>query len=102
MPGGDRTGPHGDGPMTGRRFGNCVGNYGPGFNFSPGNFDRGFGSGRGAGRGMRYRFDQGWSHFSSEMPTHVSEETLLENEVKILKEHLASLEKQLSDIKKEV
>jgi len=72
MPGGDRTGPHGDGPMTGRRFGNCVGNYGPGFNFS------------------------------SEMPTHVSEETLLENEVKILKEHLASLEKQLSDIKKEV
>ena len=97
MPRGDRTGPQGDGPMTGRRLGNCVGNYGPGFEFSQGNFGRGFGRGRGPGQGMRYRFGQGWNRFSAETPPSVSEETLLENEVRILKEHLASLEKQLSD-----
>lgn len=97
MPGGDRTGPQGDGPMTGRGLGNC----GPGVEFSPGNFGRGFGRGRNAGRGMQYRFGQGWNRFSAQTPPNVSEETLLENEVRILKEHLESLEKQLSDFKKE-
>jgi len=48
MPGGDRTGPLGRGPMTGRALGFCSGNASPGFS----NF--GFGRGRGRGRGFGF------------------------------------------------
>lgn len=57
MPFGDRTGPLGQGPMTGRGRGFCAGYAGPGgFNSAPG-----FGLGRGgrAGRGWRKRFRAG-------------------------------------------
>ena len=57
MPRGDRTGPWGAGPRTGRGMGYCAGLPGPGF-MSPGpgfRFGRGFGSGRGFGRGMGRR-----------------------------------------------
>ena len=48
MPGGDRTGPIGMGPMTGRGAGFCAGSGAPGFaDPAPG---RGFGMGRGRGR----------------------------------------------------
>ncbi|MCF8111670.1 MAG: DUF5320 domain-containing protein [Desulfobacteraceae bacterium] len=56
MPGGDRTGPIGAGPMTGRGAGFCSGFGAPGFaNPVPG---RGFGMGfgRARGRGQRGRF----------------------------------------------
>lgn len=58
MPRGDRTGPWGLGPMTGRRMGYCAGYPGPGF-LSPG---PGFGYGRGfgLGRGMGYGRGRGW------------------------------------------
>ncbi len=51
MPGGDRTGPNGYGPMTGRGLGYCTG-YG-----APGYANAGFGRGRGFGGGGR-----GWRH----------------------------------------
>ncbi len=55
MPGGDRTGPLGMGPMTGRAAGYCAGYPVPGFVNAPGL--RGFGGGRGrGGRGRRNRF----------------------------------------------
>ena len=54
MPRGDRTGPAGWGPMTGRRMGYCAGYDAPGFS-SPG---PGMGYGRGWGRGMGY--GRGW------------------------------------------
>jgi len=55
MPGGDRTGPMGMGPMTGRAAGYCAGFPAPGYmNPIPG---RGFwGRGRGGGRGRRNWF----------------------------------------------
>ncbi|MCX5814774.1 MAG: DUF5320 domain-containing protein [Proteobacteria bacterium] len=54
MPRGDRTGPAGMGPMTGRAAGYCAG-YAPGF-VNPG-YGRGFcGWGRGGGRGFRNQF----------------------------------------------
>lgn len=55
MPGGDRTGPAGMGPMTGRGAGYCAGYPAPGFmNPVPG---RGvWGWGRGGGRGHRHWF----------------------------------------------
>ena len=53
MPGGDRTGPMGMGPMTGRAAGYCGGSSMPGYaNPLPG---RGFGMGFGRGFGARGR-----------------------------------------------
>lgn len=57
MPGGDRTGPAGFGPMSGRALGYCAGYEIPGFS-NPG-FGRGYGFGRGrggGGRGWRNQF----------------------------------------------
>ncbi len=57
MPGGDRTGPEGRGPRTGRGAGYCAGNDEPGSTESGprrgGGFGFGFGRGRGAGWGGR-------------------------------------------------
>ncbi len=50
MPGGDRTGPMGRGPMTGRGAGLCAGDALPGYANPMG------GRGRGGGRGWRHRF----------------------------------------------
>jgi len=57
MPGGDRTGPAGMGPMTGRAAGFCAGSNAPGYATRGGG--RGFGGGdrgAGCGRGRRNRF----------------------------------------------
>lgn len=54
MPGGDRTGPAGMGPMTGRAAGFCAGFPVPGY-MNP-VFGRGFGRGRGGGWGRRNWF----------------------------------------------
>ncbi|MBN1504693.1 MAG: DUF5320 domain-containing protein [Candidatus Eisenbacteria bacterium] len=59
MPGGDRTGPSGMGPMTGRAAGYCGGNGMPGY-MNPA-FGRGFGGGFGRGRGFGGRGGgRGW------------------------------------------
>lgn len=56
MPRGDRTGPQGEGPRTGRQMGYCTGQDFPG-SATPA---PGFGYGRGAGRGLgRGRGGQG-------------------------------------------
>lgn len=58
MPRGDRTGPWGQGPMTGRGMGYCAGYAVPGYanpGFGTGmGYGRGFGYGMGAGRRMGY------------------------------------------------
>jgi len=51
MPGGDRTGPRGAGPMTGRRAGLCAGYDVPGYLNTDFGFGFGYGRGRGFGRG---------------------------------------------------
>jgi len=59
MPGGDRTGPMGMGPMTGRGAGYCAGYGAPGFASGGRGFGgggRGFWGGRGRGRGWRNWF----------------------------------------------
>ncbi len=62
MPGGDRTGPWGAGPMTGRAAGFCAGYDVPGY-MNPA-FGRGFGGGRGRGygRGFGMGGGRGWRH----------------------------------------
>ena len=47
MPRGDKTGPRGQGPMTGRALGFCAGYDSPGFT-------KGFGGGMGRGRGWGF------------------------------------------------
>jgi len=54
MPGGDGTGPLGQGSMTGRGLGYCVGYTNPGFVLGRG-YGRGLGFGRGSGRGFGVR-----------------------------------------------
>ena len=59
MPRGDRTGPLGMGPKTGRAAGRCAGNDRPGFMNPAGGgrgFGRGAGCGGGRGRGRRNMF----------------------------------------------
>ncbi|MFP4487988.1 MAG: DUF5320 domain-containing protein [Bacteroidales bacterium] len=102
MPGGDRTGPTGAGPMTGRRLGFCVGNDEPG-----GFYGRAYGSGRGPGSGFRRgpggRFGRGYAWGSIPAPDYSAdtknEKRFLEKEIDGLKEQLAFLENKLSKFK---
>ena len=78
MPGGDRTGPVGMGPMTGRAAGLCAGSSVPGYGNPVGGrgtfgCGRGFGA-RGGGRGRRNRFYAtglpGWQRAGYGMPAY--------------------------------
>jgi hypothetical protein len=62
MPRGDRTGPWGAGPMTGRAAGYCAGYSVPGFMNPTAGYGRGWGRGhgRGLGRGWGRGFGRGW------------------------------------------
>lgn len=61
MPGGDRTGPMGGGPMTGRGAGYCSGSAQGGY--ASQGYGRGLGGGRGRGRRNRFFGDgvPGWA-----------------------------------------
>lgn len=60
MPGGDRTGPLGMGPGTGRFAGFCAGYNVPGYMNPVFGAGRGFGYGRGFGRGRGGGRGRGW------------------------------------------
>jgi len=89
MPQGDRTGPDGQGPMTGRGRGFCAGSNGPGF-ASPG-FGRGF------GRGRCFGFRQ--SFVQPQVITEAQEKEFLEQELESLNAEKAEIEKRLKDTK---
>jgi hypothetical protein len=103
MPRGDRTGPIGEGPKTGRQMGYCVGNDQPGFMYQNSSgrsrlgkgFRGGFSYGRGSGLGFRHGY--GNYNYGGNIPD-VSEKTMVENEIRILKAQLSSLEERLSKI----
>ncbi len=97
MPGRDFTGPLGRGPLTGRGIGNCNDNqavanrryYGRGRASRHGNgFNRGFCLGRN-------------SVYYHENYTDVQEKSILETEIRLLKNHLSQLETRLSNLSKE-
>lgn len=100
MPGGDKTGPQGDGSMTGRRLGFCMEYDRSGFYTESKNYRRGFGRGNRWRGQMEYSQRNAFGHFSQEEVQSVSKRTLLENNARILKEQLASIEKQISEINK--
>ena len=114
MPGGDRTGPLGLGPRTGRAMGYCAGYFIPGF------MNQGFGRGiRGFGRGFgwrRWRFTlmapaptqpqqvMEPVQVRSQMyqPTKEQELQMLEDERKLIEQEQEILKQELEEIRKRV
>lgn len=101
MPRGDRRGPEGMGPMTGRGMGYCNNYPNPGFTKGVprggAGFNQGYRRGMGGGRGYR---NFGYQNYAYPQ-TNVDESKLIENEMEILKNQMSILEKRLSEIKKD-
>ena len=120
MPGGDRTGPRGMGPMTGRGMGYCTGYGAPGYaNPAPG---YGYGMGwRGGGRGwggggrgwrhmyyatglpgwMRTGFAPPWGYTPYWQPmTQEQEVDMLKEQAEALKSELDAIAKRLEELEK--
>ncbi|MGB9608721.1 MAG: DUF5320 domain-containing protein [bacterium] len=110
MPFGDRTGPLGRGPRTGRGAGFCSGFPVPGYlNPIPG---RGF---WGRGRGFRHWYWAtglpGWARFptwgpfpaspSTGEPASDEEKELLKEQAESLRQALSDIEKRLAELEKE-
>ena len=98
MPRGDRTGPQGAGPRTGRGMGYCNDYNQPGFANTPVMGRGGFGFGwQGAGRGWRNRFYAtgipGWV-----APTPEQESADLKAQAEWLKTQLDSIQKRIDDL----
>jgi hypothetical protein len=126
MPRGDRTGPAGMGPMTGRAAGYCTGNAYPGFmSPHPPRFSgrRGFGR-MGMRRGYRHGYYNtgmpGWSQYEAGYPAwggytapgaydpYMSEEIAPEQEkdvlleqAEMLKQHIIEVEARLNELEKD-
>ena len=83
----------------------CAGNNRPGFmeqgRFGGRGFGRGFRYRHGWGRGMGYGYRHGYQPAYPESMPDVSDKTLIENEIRILKDQLSFLEEQLAKTKKE-
>ena len=116
MPGGDRTGPLGRGPMTGRAAGFCAGFAVPGF-ANPGvGSGRGFfggRGGRGGGRGWRNMYyatgQPGWMRagwgpapYAPAGPATAADEAEdLKQQAEMLEQSLSQIKQRLSDLAKE-
>ncbi|WP_457557071.1 DUF5320 domain-containing protein [Candidatus Harpocratesius sp.] len=111
MPYGDRTGPNGLGPRTGRGLGFCNGYPQPGYAnpvgyspYSQRGFGRGGGYGRGGGWGRSGGYGRGYRHWAPIYdvyppiypPTSISPE----DQKKTYELYIQNLEKQLNDAKK--
>jgi len=111
MPGGDRTGPEGLGPMTGRSLGYCSGSNSPGFTYGRGRgFGRGFGRvywGRGRGFWRRASYPDPYIEpapyyrDSYQRPTKEEEKTYLENLIKGLEEEINTIKIRIKELSKD-
>jgi len=108
MPGGDRTGPTGAGPMSGRAAGLCAGYGVPGYANPVGGRGVGFwGAGRGRGggwgRGRGYgpgRF--GWAPMYGAYPAYGPAAPTREQELESLKQQAAHFQGALGDIQRRI
>ncbi len=120
MPFGDRSGPRGYGPQTGRGFGFCAGFHSPGYTKGPGmgrGYRRGpgFGGGFGGGFGRRSgrRFSYGWDDPYIERepmyygragpyaePTKEEESSYLNRLVESLENELKAVKARLTEVTK--
>jgi hypothetical protein len=109
MPRGDRTGPWGAGPMTGRGAGYCAGYSVPGYMNPVGGYGRGWGRGRGRG------FGRGWGRGRFVYPQPIPVQPVYqtpyqpiaqpqepEQEIAALENYQKSLEAEKSDLDQEM
>ncbi|MEA1910490.1 MAG: DUF5320 domain-containing protein [Spirochaetota bacterium] len=121
MPRGDRRGPNGMGPMTGRGAGFCSGSNAPGYmnTGAVGGYGQGLGAGRGFGGGFHggaygnaYGRGMGRAQglgggigfqtpYVAPVYSKETEKGYIENEVSFLKDQLKALEGRLSDMKED-
>ena len=118
MPAGDRTGPQGMGPRTGRGLGYCSGYAAPGYT-KPGfggawgrGFGRGGGWGGGWGRGWRHRYYAtgmpGWARADYDYyygapqapapPAPEQELAYLQDQADYLKDQLDQIQQRISEL----
>jgi hypothetical protein len=107
MPYGDRTGPQGLGPMTGRGAGYCAGSSMPGY------MNPGYGRGGGRGRGYRHWFYAtgmpGWARAGYGAPAYngpagypYMPEMTAKDEMNMLRDQAKMLQDQLKDIQERI
>jgi hypothetical protein len=104
MPRGDRTGPWGAGPMTGRGAGYCASYSVPGYANPVGGYGRGWGRGRGRG------FGRGWGRgrmvYSAPVAVQPvyppAQPQLPEQEIQALQNYQKNLEAEKSDLDQEM
>ena len=103
MPGGDRTGPMGVGPMTGRAAGYCAGYPAPGY-MNPGYGGFGFGGrGRGfRGRGRGWAFGAGYPAGPVQMHPVTVEQELdgLKKQAEMLQDTLTQIHERIEQLQK--
>jgi hypothetical protein len=90
MPRGNRTGPMGMGPQTGKAMGFCSGNAEPGFCWP--------GPGRGFGRGMGIR--RGFGFFSAPQTLPQDELQILKNQAQALADQQKQIAQRIEDLEK--
>lgn len=113
MPRGDKTGPNGQGPQTGRGAGFCAGNDKPGFmeqgvGFRGGGRFRapqtGYGRGLGRGRGFAWRAQpqnmQAQPQPQEQEMTEEQEKQLLKQDLEDMKKNIKVIEQRLKELKR--
>ncbi len=105
---GDRRGPEGFGPMTGRGLGYCAGYDSPGFTKGMPRGGAGFGRGMGAGRGMGRGRGNAWQannpqpyYPAAPAITKDQELEMLKSQAKELQTSQESTNKRIEDLEKE-
>ena len=105
MPGFDRSGPMGAGPMTGRAMGRCNPNQVAGNQAFFGGFGRGMafrrgrGGGFGAGRGFRRGFGPGYGWAAPPVPAG-SELEALKSEADFMQKSLEAIQRRIAELEK--
>ncbi|MBU9888354.1 MAG: DUF5320 domain-containing protein [Candidatus Omnitrophica bacterium] len=105
MPGGDRTGPTGMGPMTGRAAGYCASYAGPGYanpvvgrRFGLG---LGWGWGRGRGGGFGRGFGRGWGAYAYAAPYYPAELSPT-REAEVLRDQAKTMQQEIDAINRRI
>ena len=109
MPRGDRTGPDGMGPITGRGFGYCNDYPDPGYTKGNRRGGAGFGRGQGGGYGRGFRRGFGFNnrfqtppnqYYPTPIYSATDEAKFIETEIDYIKNELSTMEKRLAELKK--
>ncbi len=108
MPGFDRSGPTGAGPMTGGGRGRCggaydqaAGGYGAGYGRGMG-FRRGNGRGRGFGFAGRGRYPMAGAYGPGYPAAPADEMTMLKEEARAMQASLEAVQKRISDLEQDI